>query len=224
VRGDLRQPPPELFDGLDSLFVVSSDVDGERQLVRAAATAGIGRVVKSSAIGYRDQAPPGHAAVEADITERIPSWTIVRPSAFMQTLADYLPQLLDDDGVFRLPAGDGRTAWVDTRDIAALCAAVVIQPPPEPGVLTATGPQALDMHAVAAAFASALRRPVRYQPTDPAGALPELEQRLGPMAQFLLEHYTAVQRGGFEQISRDVERVTGRPPRPLTDFLTERFD
>jgi hypothetical protein len=80
------------------------------------------------------------------------------------------------------------------------------------------------MHAVAAAFASALRRPVRYQPTDPAGALPELEQRLGPMAQFLLEHYTAVQRGGFEHISHDVERVTGRPPRPLTDSLTERFD
>jgi uncharacterized protein YbjT (DUF2867 family) len=222
VRGDLREPPDALFDGVDTLFVVSSDVDGERHLVRAAEGAGVRRAVKSSAIGFRNRAPAGHAAVEAEIAESLPSWTVVRPNAFMQTLAGYLPQLLGDDGVIRLPAGDGRTAWVDARDIGALCAAVVLQPPPAPGVLTATGPEALDMHAVADAFASALRRPVRYEPTDPADALPALEERLGPMAEFLVQHYTAVARGGFDQVSDDVETLTGRPPRPLAAFLAEQ--
>lgn len=223
VVGDMRQPPVELWHDVDSLFVVSSDPGGERELVRAAAAASVGRVVKSSAIGFRDRAPAGHAAVEADIADRFPSWTVVRPNAFMQTLAHYLPQILDDHGVFRLPAGDGRTAFVDIRDIAALCAAVVLQPPVESSVLTATGPEALDMHVVARAFGTALQRPVRYEPAEPQESLAALERRLGPMGGFLVDHYEAVARGGFAQVSQDVGRLTGQPARHLADFLAERF-
>jgi len=75
--------------------------------------------VKLSALADGLHPPPFHRRVEEKLERSGLGWTHLRPNAFMQTLLGYLPTLVSDGGVLRLPAGEGRVGWVDARDIAA---------------------------------------------------------------------------------------------------------
>ena len=80
----------------------------------------------------------------------------------------YLPALVDA-GAFALPAGDGATAWIDTRDIAAAAAAVLLADPPpaEARTLTLTGPEALTMGDVAGVVGRPARSLAELVAEDP---------------------------------------------------------
>jgi uncharacterized protein YbjT (DUF2867 family) len=140
----------------------------------------------------------------------------------MSTLADYLPWLVDEEGRFELPAGDGRTAWIDPGDIARAAAAALLDDRLS-GVFLLSGPEALGMAEVADRFAVATGRPFHYVPASPERARAQLEQRgLSRMAAFLVGHYSAVAEGGFGQVTDDVRQLTARPPATLAEFLATR--
>jgi len=225
VAGDLRDPAAldRLLRGAERLFLVSSNPGLETGAVEAAARAGVAHVVKSSALGFGSDPPAGHRAVEQRIEATGIAWTHLRPNAFMDTLAEYLPQILDEEGTFRLPAGEGATAWVDTRDIAAVAAAVLTEGGHEFRAYAITGPQALTMGEVADLVADASGRPVRYVDAPPAEAREQLLARglPGGFAEFLVAHYASVRAGGFALVSGAVKEITGRPARDLRAFLDE---
>ncbi len=140
----------------------------------------------------------------------------------MQTLAGYLPRLIKADGTFVLPAGDGRTAWVDTRDIASVAATVLTQHGHDGAIYPVTGPEALSMRDLAGILSTVLGRPITYQDASPEQARRSMQQQnLQGMADFLTEHYQAVKRGGFEQVSDTVKRVGGSEARTFATFATE---
>jgi uncharacterized protein YbjT (DUF2867 family) len=190
VAADFRDPDAldRALRGGSRLFLVSNDPALEPAVVDAAARTGASHVVKSSAIGFGDAPPPGHAAVEEHLARSGLSHTVLRSNAFMQTLAGYLPRLVEPDGTFELPAGEGRTAFVDAADIAAVAAEVLLHPPPTGTVHLVTGPEALTMADVAATLAARLARPVAYRPVGVDRARARLPHRVGPMAGFLVEH------------------------------------
>jgi uncharacterized protein YbjT (DUF2867 family) len=103
------------------------------------------------------------------------AWTILRPNTFMQNYASgpAFDGLRTRRAILE-PAGAGRSAFVDVRDIAAVAAAVLAAPDGEHAVRHAgrtyvlTGPAALDRMAVAAAFSAALGEPVTYVDAPPA--------------------------------------------------------
>lgn len=221
---DMRDPAtlrPGL-EGVESLFLVSNDPTLEPAVVNAAVAAGVRRIVKSSAIGFGEDPPAGHAEAERHVMTSGTAWTVLRPNAFMQTLAGYLPVITTHDGVFELPGGDGRTAFVDTRDIAGVAAAVLLGPHLENAVHLVTGPEALSMADVAAIVATTTGRRLVYRPVSMQQAQQCLRERgVGPMAEFLTSHYRSVAAGGFETITDTVQRITGRPARSLTAFVAE---
>jgi uncharacterized protein YbjT (DUF2867 family) len=208
--------------GADTLFLVSSDPALEPGVVEAAVAAGVGRIVKSSAIGFGTNPPAGHAAAEERVRTSGARWTVLRPSAFQQTLAGYLPAITGADGVFELPAGDGRTAFVDARDIAAVAAAVLLDPPASDAVHLVTGPEALSMADVAAIVAAGTGEDIRYRAVDAERARRSLAAHgAGAMVGFLTAHYSAVAAGGFDLVADTVLRLTGRPARSLADLVAE---
>ena len=226
VQGDLARPDTlaAVFAGMERVFLATSDPLLEPAAVAAAAAAGARLVVKVSALGPGRQPPPGHAQAERALQASGLDWVLLRPSAFMQTLAMYLPGLIGPDGTFALPAGAGRTGWIDARDIAAAAAAVLVDPAPATGrVYTLTGPAALSMDDVAADLTSTLGRAIRYRPIDPDDAPAGLAARGLPadMAGFLAAHYRSVSRGDFDLVTDDVRALAGRPPRTWSDFVSE---
>ncbi|MGI5182740.1 hypothetical protein ACQEVZ_41440 [Dactylosporangium sp. CA-152071] len=168
----------------------------------------------------------GHWArrVEDAVTGRAAGWTVLRPSWFHQVLTD--PRFYRDDiragRVFRLPSGGAPIAWVDARDIAAVAVAVLLSPLDHHGrEYTITGPAALPVRAVAAELSAHLGVAVRADDPPAEQGLEGLDPWLRDI---LADLYDRVRAGGFAPLSPDVERITGRRPTSMGEFIAAHLE
>jgi uncharacterized protein YbjT (DUF2867 family) len=124
-----------------------------------------------------------------------------------------------------MPTGDGRIAWIDPRDIAAVAAAVLADPEPPAGAFRLTGPEALSAADVAARIASVSGRAVSL--LQPALDSWQADLRSSGMDPWLLEStvhlYEAVARDALAELSPNVERLSGRSPRPIDDWIRDEL-
>jgi NAD(P)H dehydrogenase (quinone) len=134
---------------------------------------------------------------------------------------DFLPELVEDDGVIRGPAGDGRVAAVAQDDIAEAAAAVLTDPGPHDGaVYSLTGPEALTLDEAAAAIARHTGRSVVFQDQRVEDAY---ASRAGQAPDWQLDAwvstYTAIASGELDGVTDDIPTLTGHPARSLDDLL-----
>lgn len=219
------------FDGADTVFLVSAHEDRDRvglhrNAVDAAAAAGVRRVVYTS---FGAAAPDtvftfgrDHFHTEEHIKASGLEWTFLRDNIYM----DYMPYFAGEDGVIRGPAGDGRAAVVARDDVAASAAAVLTGSGHERVAYDMTGPEAITLLEAAEQVAEAAGRPVTYVPET-------LEEARASRAHLGAEDwevegwvtsYAAVAAGELERVSDHVERLTGRPPTSLREFLRDNPD
>lgn len=198
-------------------------------VVEAAARLGVRHLVKLSALGASDHSRSTiareHWAVERAIQEtRIP-WTILRPHAFMQNwLGDVAASVRAEDAIYA-PIGDGRVPFIDTRDIAAVAAEVLLHPEAHAGKkYFLTGGAAVGYADLAAALSEATCRTITYRPITMEEARARLAARGVPAATVeAMLAIAAYQRDGgpTATVSPNVERLLGRPPRTIHDFVRD---
>lgn len=222
VALDLTDPAtwPGAFDGVEAVFLVRPPQLGsvERDLLPALAAArdaGVRFVVFLSLQGVERLPFTPHARVERWLRASGLRWTFLRASFFLQNLTTtHLAPLRD--GRIVVPAGDGRTAFVDTHDVAEVAAHALLHPEQAEGqAWTLTGPQALTYGEVAAVLTGVLGRPVRYTRPGPLAYVRHARRELGmapPLVAVTLVIYTTARLGLAAGLSGDVERVLGRPP------------
>jgi uncharacterized protein YbjT (DUF2867 family) len=160
------------------------------------------------------------------IVEALPMmWTILRPNWFMQNFTEpgFFLEAVRDSGEITLPSGGQKVSFVDTRDIADVAAAALIDKGHASRHYALTGPEALT-------FAEALRQIGRA-----AGHLihhddPPLDHYLKALVQkgtpqkaigYYQRIYGCISRGRAAVLSPDVERVTGHRPRDFMSFVEE---
>lgn len=224
---------PETFgpavDGISGLFLlrpppVSRVGPTLNALTDAAVRAGVDHVVFSSVAGADTNRVVPHHRVETHLRDHAPSWTILRPGFFAQNLSDaYRRDIVDDDRIF-LPAGDGRVAFIDTRDIGDAAAIVFADPAPHRGVgYTLTGPQALTFDEVAQILTRTLGRPIRYEPAPALGYARHLRHQGLPLAQIAVQTvlHTGLRRGDAETVDPALPRLLGHPGRTLEQYVAE---
>jgi uncharacterized protein YbjT (DUF2867 family) len=199
--------------GVRAVFLQSSptreQVALETNAIEAAERARVQRIVKISNIpitGLDDGLHGNHRAVERRLAASPVASTVVQPS-FFTTVVDRQADLLAR-GRIVLPFGAGRVAWVEPDDIAEVAAVALVGD--VDGPLVVTGPDAIDGDEVAARLGVR-----RLDP--PLGQWRDAVATTG-MDEWLLDStvhlYEAVARGALADVSPDVERVLGRPPRP----------
>jgi uncharacterized protein YbjT (DUF2867 family) len=190
-------------------------------LIRAAAAAGVDRVVLLSTLDA-EHAPrddPSRAA-ELTLQELDVASAILRPTWFLDNFTTGSFGAMTAAGELRLPAGDTRIPFVDTRDVAAVAVAALAPDGPE-GVLPLTGPEPVNHHEVAAALAEAGGREVRYTPVGGEEFIRLLSARgfSREYGAFLVDALADLAAGRLRiPVSDTVERVTGRPPYTVTEF------
>jgi len=232
VCADLGDPA-SLLDacaGVERMFLMSSPVADqvvlETNAIAAAEKTGIAHVVKISNIpipGLDGGLHGNHRAIEARLDASAIDATVLQPSFFSSVLLRQLE--LIRRGRFVMPTGDGRIAWIDPRDIAAVAASVLADPDPPAGALRLTGPEALSAADVAARISQITGHEIALvQPPLDAW---QAELRSSGMDPWLLEStvhlYEAVARGALGDVSPDVERVLARPPRPFDDWIRDEL-
>ena len=232
VHADLRDPRSlaAAFAGARRVFLVSSpvadQVEVETNAIVAAESAGVRHLVKISNLpipGLESGLHGNHRAIERRLSESPLATTLLQPSFFASVLRRQVALLRR--GRFVLPTADGRIAWIDPRDIAAVAAAVLADPDPPVGALRLTGPEALTARELASRIGRVGGPEIVLVQPDLAKWRTDL--LAGGMDPWLVEStvhlYEAVARGALADVSPDVEHVLGRAARPIDDWLRDEL-
>jgi len=217
----------EALAGVNVLFMVSAGESPERVqqhevFVAAAAAAGVKHIVYTSFLGAKPDATftlaRDHWYTEQHIRESGIAWTFLRDSFYL----DFFPEVVDENGVIRGPAGNGRVGAVSREDVARSATAVLRNPAPHAGcAYDMTGPQALSLNDIARIIGEVWGKQVTYQDES-------LEEAYASRAHYgapgwevdaWVSTYTAIASGELDVISDSVQSLTGRPPLSLAELL-----
>lgn len=169
---------------------------------------------------------PGLGAVERHLRDVAPEWAVLKPSWFMQNFTGSHPhaQTVRTEGVLYTATGDGRVAFIDVDDIAAVGARVLLDAEAPNESLVLTGPEALSYDVVARIMSEALGRTVRHVRIDDDEARQRLVANGIPAeyAALLVMLDVAIRGGAEDRVTDTVLRITGRPSRSFGDFLRAR--
>lgn len=168
-----------------------------------------------------------HHRVEAHLQTSGVDHTILRPTFFAQNLGDAYRADIRDDDRLHVPAGDGRVAFVDVRDVGELAVRILADPAPHRGAgYLLTGPEAISFDRAASELSDALDRSIRYEPATAIGYLRHLHARGMPLPQVAVQTilHLGLRRGDAETVDPTLERLLGRPPRTLADYLADHTD
>jgi NAD(P)H dehydrogenase (quinone) len=217
------------LDGVDTVLMVSGSetpdrVEQHRTFIDATVAAGVHRLVYISFVGAAPAATftlaRDHWATEEHLRASGLATVVLRDNFYL----DFLPELVEADGVIRGPAGDGRVAAVAQDDIAEAAAAILTDPSRHDGAIySLTGPEALTLDEAARIIARHTGRAVtfRHQSVDEAYA-----SRAGQAPDWQLDAwvstYTAMAAGELDGVTEDVPLLTGHRARSLVDVLDAR--
>ncbi|MGW1269651.1 SDR family oxidoreductase [Streptomyces sp. NPDC002491] len=229
VRGDYadRAAVGEALAGIRTVFMVSASESADRlaqhrAFVDAAAAAGVRHLVYVSFYGASPDATftlaRDHFHTEQHIRESGLAHTFLRDNFY----AEFVPDLVGEDGVIRGPAGQGRAAFVGQEDIADAAAAVLSRPQDHAGVAyDLTGPESLTLDEAAVILSEQLGRTVVYRPETVEEAYASRASYGAPAWQLdaWVSTYTAIAAGELDGVSDAVPRLTGRPATPLADVV-----
>jgi uncharacterized protein YbjT (DUF2867 family) len=234
TRLDLADPTTfaPAVTGCSAMFLMRPPAITDMQatllpFIDTARACGIRHVVFLSVAGMGASRLVPHHAVEVHLAARGQDWTCLRPGFFAQNLADAYRRDIVEDGRLYVPAGAGRVAFVDVRDVAAVAALVLAEPAEyaehRARTYTLTGPAAVTFDEVARVLADALGRPVRYQPASVLGYARHLRRRglrWGQLAVQILLH-AGLRVGQAEAVDPTLERLLGRRGHTLAEYVRD---
>jgi uncharacterized protein YbjT (DUF2867 family) len=216
--------------GVDQLFLVGPTSEGFGETVgavaRAARDAGVGTVVRISALGAD---PDGsfplarqHGVADRLLADSGVDYVVLAPTFFQDNLIKFAADSIRSDGAFYGASAGGKTAYVSSADIARAAAAILTDPAPHLGkTYTLTGPEALTDDEVAALASEVLGTAIRYRNVTPE-ALADGMRRAGT-PDWIVDSMVALEnvkaQGWAAAVSPAVESITGRAPESYRSFL-----
>jgi uncharacterized protein YbjT (DUF2867 family) len=215
------------FHGVEVVFAVRppqlSNVHRDMvPALEAARTAGVTHVVFLSVQGAERIPVLPHAAVERWLRHSGLGWTFLRAAYFMQNLSTtHATDVRDRDAVI-VPAGSGRTSFVDAEDVASVAVQALLHPADHRGLAwTPTGPAALGYADVARTLTAVLGREIRYSSPGVRHYWKHARRTLGMgvgLTAVTTGIYTAARLGLAAAVTDDVEKAAGHAPTSFVEF------
>lgn len=223
------------FAGATALFLMRPPAIGDASVITrvldAAYESGVRRVVFLSVQGAEQNPLVPHHAIEKHLKALAKahptfSYTLLRSAFFMQNLSTtHAPDIRELSEIL-VPAGNGRTAFVDARDVGAAAALVLTEGEPAPSANHAyelTGREALTYDEVAGIMTRVCGRLIRYNRPGLLRFYRAMRRRgyaRGYVA-VMMALYSNARLGLAAHLSPDLETLLGRPPMMLAPFVRE---
>jgi len=231
VHGDLDAPETlgPAFARVSKAFVVSTGPELARldgNAVDAAKAAGVAHVVLLSVLAAETesglQLHQWHRESEKKLEASGLAWTFLRPGAFASNALSWIPSI-KAQGVVYSPAGDGQSAPIDPRDIAAVAVKALTTPGHEGKAYTLTGPELLSTADQVAKVGAAIGRQLLFLDAPVEGARKGmLKAGMDPrLVDALLELLGNVRAGNTAFVSPTVAEVLDRPARTFDAWVQD---
>jgi NAD(P)H dehydrogenase (quinone) len=230
--GDYNRPESlaEAYAGVDRLLIIPTLEPGRRAVQNAAAIdaavrAGVKHIVFMSTAGARQEEEPALSASywrgEQHLIASAPTWTILRMNYYAEGLVQQAQASLNQGVLTGL--AENRVAFVARGDVAAAAAGILIGDGHAGAIYNATGPERLSGTERATLIAEITGRPLVFV------AVTEEQLRAGltqaglpmPLVNVVISIQASFAAGAFDIVTGDVERLGGRPPKPVRDVLAE---
>ena len=204
---------------------ISNTRDTLNRFIDAVRDAGVYQIVFVSVAGAESNPLVPHHAVERHLQDGPPGWTILRPGFFAQNLESaYRRDIRDDDRIY-LPAGRGKVAFIDTRDLAEVAVRSLLDPRSHAGkAYTLTGPVAVSFAEVAKLLSAELGRTISYRPASVVGYMRHLVEARMPVRQALVQtalHF-GLRFGQADVVDSTLFCLLARPPRTIGEYIHDR--
>lgn len=221
----------DAFEGIDAVFLVRPPAIAQVWLsifpaLDAAVDMGVEHVVFLSIQGAGENPLVPHRWIEWKLNRLPIRATFLRPSFFMQNLTTTHCAEIRDESVLYMPAGEGRTAFIDARDIADVAAQVFTDPSMAGQALDLTGEDALTYDEVAEILSDVLGRPVEYADPSPLEFVSYARLQGYPwgFVIVMLGIYLAARFGQASRTTSTVEDILGRPPISFRQFAEDHAE
>lgn len=205
--------PPGLSDLANTIF----------PFISACRIGRVEQIVLLSILGAENAGYLPHRKIEKEILRQQIAYTFLRPSYFNQNfLTAHLDEIRRDREIF-IPAGNGKTSFIDTRDIAETAFKTLFDDSHLNRAYELTGAEALSFDEAAAIFTEVLGETVRY--TNPSllyFVWRNWEKRKNlTFALVMAAIYTSTRFGRAAAVTEDLPRLLDRPPISFKSFVRD---
>jgi uncharacterized protein YbjT (DUF2867 family) len=192
----------------------------------AAKGAGVTQVVFLSLIGIEKAKYVPHYKVETYLQKIKMQTTFLRCSFFMQNLNTTHREEIKKRSEIFVPVGNAKTSFIDVRDIGAVAALALTEEGHAGKNFALTGAEALDYWGAARIMSEVLGREIVYRNPNPFYFLIETVRRGMPVkfALVLMGLYTSTRFGMAENVTCEVEKLTGRKPISFRQYVSDYKD
>src|SRR5882672_9764246 len=161
---------------------------------------------------------------EQHLIATAPTWTILRMNYYAEGLVQQARASLDQGVLTGL--AENRVAFVARGDVAAAAAGILIGDGHAGAIYNATGPERLSGAERAALIAEITGRPLAFLTITDEQLRAGLTQAGLPVevVNIAISIQASCAAGAFDIVTGDVERLGGRPPKPLRDVLAGALD
>lgn len=215
-----------LFDGVDRAYIMLPGGSvAVKDLLLPVVEAAIARKIKivfQSVFGVDADDSIPYRQIEIQIEKSGVPYVILRPNWFSDNFHTFWKAGLDH-GQIALPAGDGKSSFIDARDIAESAAAALTSSQFDGKAFNLTGPEALGYADAAAILAEVIGKPVTYNAISDEAFIGILTGVGVPAdyAGFLASIFHPVREGWTDAVTPDVQTLTGKAPRSVATYAAD---
>ncbi|QHV99420.1 SDR family oxidoreductase [Spirosoma endbachense] len=223
----------QAFRGVEKVLLVSAvaftdRVRQHRNVIDAAQQAGVKHLfytsIQRSTNFVMPEVTESDLATEAYLKASGLTYTILKNGYYFEGLGYLIGSEVPDTEI-RFPAGEGKIAFVKRTELAAATAALLTSEGHDDQEYTLSGSEAYSFADIAREFSALAGRPISYQSIELSSYIAQQVAAGFPdfVANFLAQWGAAAQHGMLAGTLDTVERLLGRQPTSLREYLKTTY-
>lgn len=218
----------QAFRNIDRAFFLSpAGLDDQYKLlsslIKAAKDEGLKKIVLMTAIGVNHNPESPFRKAEIDLENSGIAFNIIRPNWFMQNFNSFWVSDILNKNKILLPAAQEKVSFIDTRDISAVIAKLLVNDDKNNMAFDLTGSEALDHNEVAEIISKVTNKKISYEEITPS----ELKNKLlqakinDNYANLMVSLFEYIRNGHYAAITNSIKEILGREPITMKQYAED---